>query len=146
LPVPDFKADGDLPPGVHAATLDEVVARFGQGSPQREAVTRRLLRIYQLASGTGMLQRFVIFGSYVTSKVDPNDIDIVLVMREDFIIEQCDAETRRLFTHQRAAEEFGASLFWVRPPILFGQPVDEFIAHWQIKRDKNLRGIVEVIA
>jgi len=145
VPLPDFKPNGDLPPGVHPAMLDEVIARFGQGSPQREAVTRRLLRIYRLVNATGMLERFVLFGSYVTSKEDPNDVDIVLVMREDFIIEQCGAETQQVFSHQQARKEFGASLFWVRPPVLFGQPVDEFIAHWQIKRDKNRRGIVEVI-
>src|SRR5215472_8878008 len=88
----DFNSEGDLPPGVHPATLEEVVSRFGNGSPIREEVTRRLRRIYQLASATGMLQRFVVFGSYVTSKPEPNDVDIVLVMREDFIIERCALE------------------------------------------------------
>ena len=28
-------AQGDLPPGVHQATLVEVVERFGQGAPER---------------------------------------------------------------------------------------------------------------
>ena len=141
----DFNSEGELPPGVHPATLEEVVSRFGNGSPIREEVTRRLRRIYQLASATGMLQRFVVFGSYVTSKPEPNDVDIVLVMREDFIIERCALEARGLFEHHRAAAEFGASIFWVRPSILFGQPVDDFIGHWQIKRDKTQRGIVEVM-
>lgn len=29
MPIPRFTDDGLLPPGLHAATLDKVVARFG---------------------------------------------------------------------------------------------------------------------
>jgi hypothetical protein len=43
-----FDSNGDLPEGVHRATLDEVLARFGHGTPQRKLVTGRLLRIYEL--------------------------------------------------------------------------------------------------
>jgi hypothetical protein len=35
--IPQFDEHGYLPPDVHTATLKEVVARFGQGSEQREA-------------------------------------------------------------------------------------------------------------
>ena len=52
--------------------------RFGHGTPQRHLVTSRLRHIYALAHVTGKLQRFVIFGSYVTAKLEPNDVDIIL--------------------------------------------------------------------
>jgi hypothetical protein len=29
MPLPPFNESGDLPPGVHAATLEQVVGRFG---------------------------------------------------------------------------------------------------------------------
>src|SRR5207247_424588 len=74
-------------------SLDEVIARFGHGTPQRQLVTTRLLRIYDLARGSGKLERFVIFGSYVTAKPNPNDVDIILIMRDDFREPECDEET-----------------------------------------------------
>ena len=35
MPLPGFNEFGDLPEGRHGATLDEVLARFGAGTPQR---------------------------------------------------------------------------------------------------------------
>ena len=69
---------------------------------------------------------------------------IVLIMRHDFDVYVYEEETRALFDHQRAAEVFEASIFWIRPVLLLLETVEEFIAHWQIKRDHRRRGIVEV--
>lgn len=93
---------------------------------------------------TGKLDRVIIFGSYITAKPDPNDVDVVLVMRDDFELQACDDTTRRLFDHTEATEEFGASIFWLRPSMLFLETLEEFIEHWQIKRDLTRRGIVEI--
>jgi hypothetical protein len=51
---------GELPLGVHPATMKETLARFGTGYPQRIAVGERLDRIYRLAASTGHLLRFVV--------------------------------------------------------------------------------------
>jgi predicted nucleotidyltransferase len=144
MPLPALDDAGELPLGVHRATLDEVIAQFGSGTAQRIAVTGRLQRIYRLAKATGKLHRFVLFGSYVTAKPEPKDVDVILIMADDFELNTCDEETRSLFEHERAAERLGASIFWTRPAILFLDTMDEFIAHWQIKRDQTRRGIVEV--
>ena len=48
MPLPDFNEFGDLPEGRHLASLDEVLARFGSGTSQRQGVTDRLRRIYSL--------------------------------------------------------------------------------------------------
>ncbi|MDQ3745376.1 MAG: hypothetical protein M3444_13415 [Acidobacteriota bacterium] len=85
MPLPHFEDTGDLPAGLHQSTLDEVIAQLGGGSIQRRAVAARLLRIYRAARATGRLERFIIFGSFVTAKSDPNDVDIILVMRDDFV-------------------------------------------------------------
>jgi hypothetical protein len=144
MALPDFSDGGDLPEGVHRATLEEITERFGGGHEQRKAVTLRLIRIYQLAVATGQLERFIIFGSYITRKPEPNDVDIVLVMHDDFELAACDAETGKLFEHTQAEREFGASVFWIRASFLLLETVDEFISYWQIKRDRSRRGIVEV--
>jgi len=98
-----------------------------------------------LAKRTGHLQRFVIFGSYVTAQPNPNDIDVVLVINDAFRLEECPIESRGLFDHAVAQARYGASIFWIRPGLLIGEGVEEFIAYWQLKRDGSRRGIVEVI-
>src|SRR4051812_31457044 len=84
MPLPGFNEFGDLPPGRHVAALDEILTRFGSGSSQRQDVTSRLRRIYSLAVATGHLDRLVIFGSYVSDVAEPNDVDVILVMRSNF--------------------------------------------------------------
>jgi len=106
MPLPEFDIRGDLPKGVYRATLDEILTRFGHGTPQRELATARLSRLYELAQGTGKLFRFIIFGSYVTLKSNPNDVDILLVMRDDFNVAGCDEQTQLMFDHLRAPASF----------------------------------------
>jgi hypothetical protein len=144
MPLPDFNELGDLPEGRHSATLSEVAARFGSGTPQRRAVTDRLRRIYELAVAAGHLDRLVVFGSYVSDVAEPNDVDVVLVMQDDFRPEDCPADSSVLFDHRRADAERGASVFWVRPGMLLGEPLEAFLAHWERKRDGSRRGIVEI--
>lgn len=67
-------------------------------------------------------------------------------MRDDFDLGECDAGARKLFRHGEAEREFGASVFWIRPSLLVLETLDDFLAHWQIKRDRTRRGIVEVTA
>ena len=75
---------------------------------------------------------------------DPNDVDVLLVLSDDFQLDEADEATRLLLDHMRAAEAFGASIFWLRPSMLIQETLEDFIAHWQIKRDRARRGIVEV--
>lgn len=144
MPLPDFNQKGELPEGVHQTTIDEIVSRFGTGSEQRQLVTAKLLRIYELAKSTGKLDRLIIFGSYITTKLNPKDVDVVLIFHDDFDLTACAEETRKLLDHSKAEREFGASVFWIRPAMLILETLEQFIAYWQIKRDQTLRGIVEV--
>ena len=146
MPIPEFNEQGDLPVGVHAATFDEVLVRFGQETPQRQLVTLRLKRIYELTHRTGKVERFIIYGSYVTAKPAPNDVDILLVMRNDFREAHYEEEILPVFNHLRAHTELGASVFWLRADAVLMETIDEFISYWQTKRDKTFRGIIEVIA
>jgi len=136
---------GDLPPGVHRTTMEALVERFGQGSEQRRLVTRRLLHILVMAQRTDHLSRLIVFGSYVTDKLNPNDVDVILVMNDEFRLEHCPIEAKGLFDHATAQARYGASIFWVRPGLLLGETIEDFVGYWQIKRDGSKRGIVEVI-
>lgn len=143
--LPAFDVSGDLPPGIHRATIPEALARFGGGSPQRLAVAQRLERIFGLAAATGQLARFIVFGSFVTAKPNPNDVDVLLLMDDAFDIGQISSETRLLFDHAAAQAHFGASVFWLRRVAALGGE-QATIEHWQIRRDGGLRGIVEIVS
>jgi hypothetical protein len=141
---PDFNADGDLPAGIHPATLDEVIEHFGKGALQRRIVARRLEHIYNLALQTGDLARFIVFGSFVTAKSDPGDVDIFLLMENTFDVSQLSGEAALIFDHVAAQSYEGASIFWIRRlAALDGE--ETAVAYWQTKRDGTKRGIVEVI-
>lgn len=82
--LPAFTETRELPPGIHRATLRETVERFGTGTPRRKVIALRLERTYQVAAATGRLARFVVFGSFVTAKPEPNDVDVFLLMADTF--------------------------------------------------------------
>jgi uncharacterized protein DUF6932 len=107
---PEFDPNGDLPVGIHRATMAEVVQQFGTSTLQRQIVARRLQRIYSLARSTGQLARFVVFGSFVTAKPAPNDVDVFMVMEDAFDSNQVTGEMAAVFDHLAAQNVEGASL------------------------------------
>jgi hypothetical protein len=140
---PRFNKNGDLPRGIHKASLSDVIEHFGKGNLQRTILAQRLNRIYNLAIGTGQMTRFIIFGSFVTEKPNPQDIDIFLLMEDTFDIRHVAGEARIIFNHMVSQNYEGASIFWLRRmTALDGE--EAAIEQWQIKRDGNKRGIVEV--
>lgn len=142
--LPEFNSEGDLPPGVYLATLRETMERFGKGSMQRTAVAGRLARIYSLAASTGHLARFVVFGSFVTAKPAPNDVDIILLLGDEFDLSSIAGDAALIFQHMEAETRFGASIFWVRRPVALGGE-QAMIDHWQVRREGGLRGIIEIV-
>ncbi len=90
----------------------------------------RFERIYNLAWATGHLARCVVFGSFVTTKPVPNDVDVFLLMEDTFDAAQLTGAARLLFDHTMAQTRFGSgawrSLTTSRPPWPTGKlPVRE---------------------
>jgi hypothetical protein len=77
--------DGVLPDGVHDATPAEVVAAFGrfQRTDGRPRLTDRLVAYLEDARRSGIVAAIVIDGSYVTAKDDPEDVDLIVVIRPE---------------------------------------------------------------
>jgi hypothetical protein len=142
---PEFENNGDLPRGIHQATLTEVIEHFGIGSVQRRLIGQRLDRIYKLAFSTGQVIRFIVFGSFVTAKSDPGDVDIFMLMEDSFDSSGVRGEVAIVFDHLAVQNVEGASVFWIRRQAAIGGEQD-VVEYWQTKRDKTQRGIVEVIS
>jgi hypothetical protein len=121
-----------------------VLQRFGLGTVQRRTVAERLSRIHELAASTRHLARFVVFGSFVTSKAEPRDVDIVMLMEDAFELAALSGEAALLFQHMEAETHFGASVFWThRSGAIGGEQT--MVEYWQIRREGGQRGIVEIV-
>jgi hypothetical protein len=105
----------------------------------------RLERVYAVARATGHLRRFVVFGSFVTTKEEPNDVDFFLIMEDSFDPALLARETRSLFDHTAAQAQYGASIFWFRRLACLGGE-QEAVEYWQVKRGGCWRCIIEIIA
>ena len=71
--IPQFDADGLLPPGIHWATWDEVTATFGNTPWRRRLLDGLKMAIDNLRQAG--CRTVYIDGSFVTSKEVPNDFD-----------------------------------------------------------------------
>ncbi|MFQ6044630.1 MAG: hypothetical protein ACE5PV_27570 [Candidatus Poribacteria bacterium] len=142
--IPDFNDLGDLPAGIHKASIDEIINAFGSGSPQREALTRQFTEIIDLACSTGQLCEVFIFGSYITVKLAPNDIDLLLIMSAEFDSEDVVGRERLIFDAMAAQHLFNASIWWITQ-LTEPSTRNLILEQIQMRRDGNRRGIVEVI-
>lgn len=93
---------------------------------------------------TGQVYRFIVFGSFVTSRAAPKDVDVFLLMNDTFDLNNLVGEAGILWNHADAQAYFGASVFWMRRLSAFPKEM-EAVAHWQIRRDGDSRGIVEIV-
>ncbi|MBB6050152.1 DUF6932 family protein [Armatimonas rosea] len=144
MPLPAFQSDGNLPEGIYSASWSELAEHFG-GTERRQQLLQRLEQLYGLASATTFLERFVVFGSFVTTKPEPGDVDVILVMRPGFQSARVGEPACFLFDHDEEDRRFGASIFWIRTDLLILETVEEFLDYWQTRRDGGRRGIIEVV-
>ena len=143
MPLPSLNAEGDLPPGVHVCSLSELLGRFGTTSARRSVVGVRLQRVMTLLNESDQVGRIIVFGSFVSDKAEPNDVDLFLVMEDTFDLTKLSGEARLIFDHSTAQAHFGASIFWVRRASCFPSELD-MVSGWSLKRDGNARGIVDI--
>jgi hypothetical protein len=130
--IPPLDDNDYLPPGVYPANLDEIRARFGAGSEIRRAQMDSLTWLVGLSRQAGV-RRLVIDGSFVTDVLEPNDVDCVLLIDNDY---PQDTE---------ADEQLQAGLPFLQ--LIFAQQPDfdwYVLAQFASDRDMIAKGMVEV--
>ena len=80
--LPHFDDYGNLPQGIHPATQEEIIERFGSGSPEREVQGAELADFVRAARQMGV-RRIIVNGSFTTGKPSPNDVDVIIFPAED---------------------------------------------------------------
>lgn len=78
--------DGTLPPGRWGATFDEVRETFVSGrDPVRGELWDEFNQAVDLLRSAVMVSRVWMFGSFISGKTNPSDVDAVFVIREDHV-------------------------------------------------------------
>jgi hypothetical protein len=81
MKIPDFDQHGRLPRGIHYCSGQEFIDRFCS-SDNRKQFTQPIIDILDFAKDRYAIQVFV-GGSFISNKKKPNDIDCVMVFKED---------------------------------------------------------------
>ena len=77
----DFEANGMLPAGLHDYSVEQFITQFVDGFPtsqRRKQIADALFAFAREIFAYGIPFEFWIDGSYVTTKVNPNDADLAL--------------------------------------------------------------------
>ncbi|MCE0485148.1 MAG: hypothetical protein LV479_13040 [Methylacidiphilales bacterium] len=81
--LPPFGYHGCLPEGVHETTLDQMRERFVI-NPKRTYLWERLEKFLHWATTTEKFSHAYIDGGFITSKPNPEDIDVILQTRAHY--------------------------------------------------------------
>ena len=139
--IPPFRPDVYLPEGVYMCSEAEVIFRFGSSGRRRRRLVLRLRRWNELGRRVGA-RRLLVDGSFVTAKEEPDDIDAVILLPEDF--------TEQLEREYEPALELEEMLLTRRPEEIFAaedeMDWEEWVDFFSRTRepDGRRKGLVEI--
>jgi hydroxymethylpyrimidine/phosphomethylpyrimidine kinase len=81
--LPAFDEHGNLPAGIHPCSVEELISRFGSGSPERAVEIAELTEFIAWAKNAGVA-RVIVNGSFVTAREAPNDVDVIILPGVDY--------------------------------------------------------------
>jgi hypothetical protein len=132
--IPPLDDDGYLPPGIHAATLDEIEALFGRESELRQVQMESLRWVVDLARRAGV-RRIIVNGSFTTARLEPNDVDCALLIGPGFPLDE------------RAEEELIEGLPFLDIHLVRQDGWDELVGIiFATDRRRNPKGMIEVVS
>lgn len=144
MSLPDLDKDGYLPPGIHLASLVEVVGRFGPASKARNSQAELLRQVVEAAKDYATIKRVLVWGSFITTKLEPADLDFSVVVSITHWRTKIDDEHRRFFVPYEAHLRYGVDRGYLVIP---DYPLDiyieflDFLCHTRTRREC---GIVEI--
>jgi hypothetical protein len=137
--IPEFYEHGNLPPGIHWADWDEIVARFGTNK-RRVELLQGLKEAARLLAEAGCPALYV-DGSFVTAKEIPGDFDACWELTADMDPARFDPVFWQLrHPRKEQKERFGGELFPAQLPN--GASGETFLDFFQVDRDGNPKGVV----
>ena len=115
--IPPFNDDGWLLEGIYDCTIDEAAVRLGsfQNSDRRPQLWARFTEFIREAKVCGFMKAVLVDGSFVTTKPDPNDIDLVIVVAAAYdFSKDLSPSQYNLLAQQRVRRRFGFDIVVVK--------------------------------
>jgi hypothetical protein len=139
--IPPLQANGELPPGEHPATLDEIEQVYGSSNDRRRLLMRGLRDAAAQFAQAGV-KAIWINGSFVTDKNMPNDIDGCWEYNPTVVIDKLDPvflmRSRDAMKNKYGLDFFIANIIEAGS----GLPFPKF---FQVNREGEPKGILVVM-
>lgn len=148
MPIPMLNMQGELPVGIHLASINEIEIAFGQTTERRKKLMLGLKLALENLKSAGVRIVFI-DGSFTSQKEDPHDIDGCWSAEGDINLSTLDP----LFWDFDGPDEFKKA----RNEAHLKYGIDFFIAEWeeaqsgkpfpeffQVSRNGERKGIVKI--
>lgn len=137
--IPSLQENGELPPGEHEASLDEVEAVYGSSNDCRKLLMRGLREAANNFEWSGV-RTLWINGSFITDKEEPNDIDGCWEYTP--VVDSEKLDPAFLGTREGMRDKYGLDFFIANIIEMdSGLPFPQF---FQVNRDGDPKGIIVV--
>jgi len=125
------------------ASLDGIRIRFGTSTPRRQFLFRQLEIIIDQLLVTRNVRQIYLFGSFVSGKASPNDVDLLVVMNAGFSTTQIGGKVLELFQHDVCRIRYHADLFWVTEAVGNAR-IEDLLEVFSRDREGRTQSVVEV--
>ena len=125
------------------ASLDGIRIRFGTSTPRRQFLFRQLEIIIDQLLVTRNVGQIYLFGSFVSGKASPNDVDLLVVMNAGFSTIQIGGKVLELFQHDVCMIRYHADLFWVTEAVGNAR-IEDLLEVFSRDREGRTQSVVEV--
>lgn len=125
------------------ASIQEIEARFGTSTPRRQFLFQQLQSLINRVRSIGGVKQVFLFGSFVTGKASPNDIDLFVVMNAAFSTANLRGQDLDIFQHDLCRIKFDADLFWVAETV-GADRIRDLLDVFSRNREGQAQPIIEV--
>lgn len=144
LTLPELNADGYLEEGIYLVELDKVLERFGTGSAVREQQGNLLRLVVESARKYPTIKRVLVWGSFVSAKPEPGDLDYSIVVDVRHRLVTIDPTDIRFFSPFEAHIRYGVDRGFLVVKDYPPEPYAEALLFFCQDRDGKRHGILEV--
>jgi hypothetical protein len=139
MTIPALQENGELPPGEHQASLDEIELIYGISNDRRKLLMRGLRDAANNFELSGV-KTIWIDGSFITDKEEPNDIDGCWAYQPEVNRETLDPVF--LGSRKEMKDKYGLD-FFIASIIEMGSGLP-FPKFFQVNRDGTKKGIIVI--
>lgn len=140
--IPVYDKRGNLPPGVHPATWEEIINRYGYNTERRKQLKGLKAALDNLK--VAGCKKAYLDGSFITKKKDPDDYDLCWEPKgvDDRLIDPLFILTRFVLPprKEQRAKYFGEILITLNHPAVF-----DMLNYFQLDdRTGDRKGIISI--